>query len=398
MINLSLTENAPARTVSLPEAVGRALAHSGIVDASPHPDRAGYWQLRAAGVIGTARITTDDDTVVVHITPKVPIARVLFLLEYRRSCRIWLDETVPATDERDLLAVVARLYAARAEHAVRQGLMHGYRETDETTHVMRGRLRHSDQLRAHHGRPLPLEVTHDEHTTDITENRLLASATRALLRIPTELPEDVRLRLLHLRRRFSEITPLPRGQRLPNWQHSRLNARYHHALRLAELVLRGSSVEHRPGHLAVHGFLVDTAKLFEDFVTVALRNALAEEPGHSVLQEHGHLDENHAIPLTPDFVHYAPSGEPRAVVDVKYKAERPSGYPNADLYQMLAYCVAFGLRAGHLVYAKGNSAHGTHRVRRAGITIHQHALELDQPPPQLLDDVDLLARRLTERS
>ncbi|SFE23055.1 5-methylcytosine-specific restriction enzyme subunit McrC [Actinopolyspora alba] len=398
MINLSLTENAPARTVPLPDVAGRALAHSGVVDASPHPDRAGCWQVRANGTIGAARISTGDDAIVVRITPKVPIARVLFLLGYRRSSRILLDDPVPVTDERELVPAVARLYAAQAEHAVQQGLMHGYREADEATHVMRGRLRHSDQLRLHHGRPLPLEVTHDEYTPDITENRLLASAAHALLRIPAELPEDVRVRLRRLQRRFAEITPLPRGCRLPAWQPTRLNARYHHALRLAELVLRGASIEHRPGDLTAHGFLVDTAKLFEDFVTIALRDALADYPGHSVLQDPCHLDEGNTISLAPDFVHYDPEGKPSTVADAKYKAERPSGYPNADVYQMLAYCVALGLPAGHLVYAAGNATHGTHRVRGAGITIHQHALELDQPPPQLLEDIGVLARRLIERS
>lgn len=398
MIDLSLTENAPARTMPLPDAAGRALAHSGVVDASPHPDGAGCWQVRANGTIGAARISIGDDAIVVRITPKVPIARVLFLLGYRRSSRIWLDDPVPVTDEHELVPAVARLYAAQAEHAVQQGLVHGYRETDEAAHVMRGRLRHSDQLRMHHGRPLPLEVTHDEYTPDITENRLLASATQALLRMPAELPEAVRIRLRRLQRRFAEITPLFRGHQLPTWQPTRLNARYHHALRLAELVLRAASIEHRPGDLAVHGFLVDTAKLFEDFVTIALRDALAEHPGHSVLQDRCHLDEGNTVSLTPDFVHYGPGGKPSAVADAKYKAERPSGYPNADIYQMLAYCVALGLPAGHLVYAKGNAAHGTHRVRRAGIMIHQHALDLDQPPPRLLDDIALIARRLTERS
>jgi len=46
-----------------------------------------------------------------------------------------------------------------------------------------------------------------------------------------------------------------------------------------------------------------------------------------------------------------PGADPRrpgAVVDAKYKAERASGFPNADLYQMLAYCTALGLRDGHL--------------------------------------------------
>jgi 5-methylcytosine-specific restriction enzyme subunit McrC len=144
----------------------------------------------------------------------------------------------------------------------------------------------------------------------------------------------------------------------------------------------------------VHGFLFDMAKIFEDFVTTALREALAEAPGHSVLQGSDHLDEARAIRIIPDFVHYDSSGRPAAVVDAKYKAERPQGFPDADLYQMLAYCTALGLPEGHLIYAKGNAPHGSHRVRHAGITIHQHALDLERPPADLLCQVHDIADRL----
>ncbi|WP_050986890.1 hypothetical protein [Saccharomonospora xinjiangensis] len=85
---------------------------------------------------------------------------------------------------------------------------------------------------------------------------------------------------------------------------------------------------------------------------------------------------------------YTAGGAPVAVADAKYKAEKPAGFPDADLDQMLAHCTALNLPEGHLVYAKGNAApHGAHRVRHAGITLHQHPLDLDQPPVGVLTDV-----------
>ncbi|MFJ2029736.1 hypothetical protein [Streptosporangium sp. NPDC087985] len=107
-----------------------------------------------------------------------------------------------------------------------------------------------------------------------------------------------------------------------------------------------------------------------------------------------HLDERQAVRMAPDFVWYADDGTSRAVADAKYKAERPEGFPDSDLYQMLAYCTALNLPEGHLVYAKGNAPHAAHRVRHVRITIHQHALELNQPPAGLLAEVEALARRL----
>ncbi|MFI0410438.1 hypothetical protein [Actinomadura sp. 3N508] len=169
-------------------------------------------------------------------------------------------------------------------------------------------------------------------------------------------------------------------------------------MRLAELVLRGASVEHRPGDTVVSGFLLEMARVFEDFVTVALREALSASSGRCVLQASHHLDVDSAIRIVPDFVHYTDAGTPQAVADAKYKAEKPEGFPDADLYQMLAYCTALRLPDGHLIYAKGNAPHAAHRVRHTGITIHQHTLDLDQPPPGLLAEVRALADRLMPRT
>jgi 5-methylcytosine-specific restriction enzyme subunit McrC len=61
---------------------------------------------------------------------------------------------------------------------------------------------------------------------------------------------------------------------------------------------------------------------------------------------------------------------------------------------MLAYCSVTGLDRGHLVYAKGNEVAMSHDVRRAGVRIVQHTLDLDQEPVALLEQVDRLAERI----
>lgn len=281
------------------------------------------------------------------------------------------------------------------DRALRQGLLQGYKATEESSLVVRGRLREAEQIRRRFGATLPVEVAYDKFTTDITENRILRTAVERLLRLPG-VPRDVRRRLLHQRARLAEVTAIVRGQPIPDWLPTRLNARYHHALHLARAVLDGTSAEHSPGGLRIDGFLFDMNKLFEDFVTVALREAFQTMgQGHTVRrQDPHHLDEAATIRMKPDFVLYGPGSTPCAVVDAKYKAEKRGGYPDADLYQMLAYCTALDLREGHLVYAKGNAPHAAHEVRHAGILIHQHALDLDQEPAGLLTDIEAIALRL----
>ena len=134
-----------------------------------------------------------------------------------------------------------------------------------------------------------------------------------------------------------------RGTPLPTWAPTRLNARYHVALWLAELILRGNAVDQAPGDVRLGGFLVDMAKVFEDFLTTALTEAFRPHGGWSRAQDRHHLDVDDLVAIRPDLVWYQ-DGEPAAVIDAKYKAEKPAGFPDADLYQMLAYCTALGLR------------------------------------------------------
>jgi 5-methylcytosine-specific restriction enzyme subunit McrC len=168
---------------------------------------------------------------------------------------------------------------------------------------------------------------------------------------------------------------------------------------MAHLVLQGASAEHLSGGLRMNGFLFDMNKVFEDFVCVALREALAFYGGHATFQARNiFLDTEDAIRMRPDLVWYGEPGAPLAVADAKYKVSKPHGYPDADLYQMLAYCTSLGLNEGHLIYAKGNAPHSGHAVRRSGITLHQHALDLDSPPLVLLGELKSLAARMVDRA
>ncbi|MFD3309431.1 McrC family protein [Streptomyces sp. NPDC058694] len=396
--SIHLVEHAPASSLPLADVVGRALTAARIVDAAPDPYAPGHWSLRAGSKIGAVAVAVPgvSEPVTIRITPKVPIARLFFLLGHSLDPKgAWRDGQVSVSEHREVLPALAHAVERQVDQALRQGLLQGYRATEETALVVRGRIREAEQIRRRFGMTLPVEVAYDEFTTDIAENRILRAAVERLLRLPG-VPREVRRRLLHQRARLADVTTIVRGQPLPGWQPTRLNSRYHHALRLARAVLDGASAEHAPGGLRVDGFLFDMNKLFEDFVTVALREAF-RGTGHTArLQDPHHLDTAAEIRMKPDFVLYGADGSPCAVVDAKYKVEKRDGYPDADLYQMLAYCTALGLREGHLVYAKGNASHAAHQVRHAGIVIHQHALDLDQEPAGLLIDIGSVAQRLAD--
>ena len=166
---------------------------------------------------------------------------------------------------------------------------------------MRGRLRESEQLHRHHGLPLPLEIRHDEFTVDIPENQILRTACERMLSVPRVDAQSQHM-LRRLLRDFRDVTPLRAAIRSPSGSRP-AQRRYHTALRLAELVLRATSVEHDRGGVAVNGFLLDMPQLLEEFVTVALREAIVPVYGGRLAgQDRSHFDEAGQVVLRPDIV------------------------------------------------------------------------------------------------
>ena len=96
------------------------------------------------------------------------------------------------------------------------------------------------------------------------------------------------------------------------------------------------------------------------------------------------LNQAARVRLYPDIVWYR---RDRSVADAKCKAEQPGGYPDADLYQILAYCTAINLPRGHLICARGADKPARYTVREAGIEVVAHALDLDNNPGKLLSQI-----------
>lgn len=389
---LILTEGGPAQTVALTGAECRALNDLGIATVTPTLDH-GLFDIVAARKVGA--VAVGDRQFIVR--PKITdLNRLLFMLGYARNPQIWRDEPIRVDAADELLPAVAEAFARLASHAVEQGLLQGYRTITDALPVLRGRVLAGEQMSRHYGLPVPIAVQYDDFTADIAENQLLTMATLRLLTVP-RISEPARRLLQRLRRTLAEVSVPPRGAPTPRWQPSRLNVRYHSALRLAEIVLAAESFEHRLGDVTVTGYMFDMWKIFEDFVTTALAESLNRLGWHCQLQAPLHLDEQRRVGMQPDLL--ARHRDSRtAVVDAKYKAERPDGFPNADLYQMLAYCTVLGLSEGHLIYAKGNEEGAVHTVQRSGVTVHCRPLDLGLEPAALLRQIDQLAGRIAGSS
>ena len=385
---LILTEGDPAQKAEMSAGEANALNALGIAVATPRIGD-GLFDVAASTKIGA--VTVGERQVVV--LPKITdINRLIFMLGYARNPAIWRDDPIGVESDDELLPAIAEAFVRLASRAVERGLLQGYRTVSEALPVLRGRMLASEQMSRRFGFPVPIAVEYDDFTVDIAENQLLAMATLRLLKVP-RISAGARLGLQRLRHALVEVTVPPRGAPQPRWRRSRLNARYQGALQLAEIVLSAESFENLLGDLRVTGLLFDMCVIFEDFVTVAMSESLHSAGWQCQRQAPLHLDDKRRVRMKPDLL--CRKGRlPVAVVDAKYKAEKPAGFPNADLYQILAYCTVLGLMEGYLIYAKGNEEGRVHTVQNAGITIHCKPLDLGLKPAALIKQIDRFARAI----
>jgi 5-methylcytosine-specific restriction enzyme subunit McrC len=192
----------------------------------------------------------------------------MFLSGYARDPTGWRDIVAAMEEEKEVFSAVASGFAAHASRAIESGVLPSYITVDESSPMIRGRLRVRDQIAVHAGLPLPAEIRYDDYSTDIPENRLLAAASTLLLRLP-RIPARARLR--RVRATLATISP-PTTNEAP--AETRINARYGPAMALASRILKSLSITTTSGELTSSTFVFDMNRVFEEFLETALIEAL----------------------------------------------------------------------------------------------------------------------------
>lgn len=344
----------------------------------------GHYTLRAGSKVGVAVGPGWELRVVSHLD----IENLMFLLCYARSVDGWKDALAHFDIGDSLLSSIAWGFASAAEAALQQGVIQGYTRVDERSPVLRGRVRVGAQL-ASGGMPMPLEISHDEYSIDTPENRLLCAAARILSRLPL-VHLDARRRLNRVTGSLRMLDAMTTHRDLSMPPITRLNRHYESALILADLVVRGCSVEAGPGAVKSLTFEFELHTVFEQFLETALEphvNAAhlrlyKQVPGRS-------LDHEGKIKLRPDLALHN-GAEWLAVLDAKFK--HLDGGLTGDAYQMLAYLLEFGPERGYLVSAQG--AESTHTILAAGKQIMVRPVDLAQAPERILANVEALSREI----
>jgi 5-methylcytosine-specific restriction enzyme subunit McrC len=356
------------------------------------PESAGRWTITAGSRVG---ILVGDGWEL-RIRPKLDIPKLMFLILYAVDQSGWDDVAAEFEGAEDEIAGLAAGFSWFADRALSRGPLRWYVRVHERRDSLRGRVRFSDQIARSGGLPLPLEVSYDDFTADVVENRMLLTAANLLLRLP-RVPARARHRLLHTRVRLQNVTPLRswRGAKAP--LRTRLNEHYAPALALAEFLFSALSLsdellDRDEQRRSSATFVFNMNKVFEDFVFAALADSMRPYGGDVRPQDKEFfLDEGERLKLKPDIAWWR-GDSCRAVLDAKYKAIDDGKLRHDDAYQMLAYCTAYGLRRGYLVYAQDSGVEATtHLVRNAGIEVVVESLDVEAEPDDLIAQVRRLA-------
>lgn len=328
-----------------------------------------------------------------RIQPRLKVPKLLFLLAYSQHPESWRDIEASFGDVNELLDALAAGFAWHTGRALAPGPLRGYVHVEEREVGFRGRIRFGDQLARLAGLPIPLEVAYDDFTSNVPENRILLTATEILLRLP-RIPPLARKRLLHTRYVLEGVAIYPASASVKRPLPTRLNERYAAALTLGMLVLKARATALETGDISSGTFLFDMNEVFESFLFAALSDAVLRRHSGRLERHHiAYLDVGEqAIQLKPDITWHS-GGVCRAVIDAKYKSlVDKKTMPNADAYQMLAYCIGLGLPRGFLVYAKDSGEKpGDYVVKRHGYEIAVRSIDVEQEPRELLDDVAALS-------
>lgn len=357
----------------------------------PVLDAEGSYRLTAGPRVGAMEV----GELSVLIEPKIGIPQLLSLACYAMGAFRSQEERLFDFEESDALPdTLAIALVAAARRAFSRGLLHGYREEEDALQTVRGRVMIEQQLRRRLGVGLPVEVRYDEFTDDILANRLVKAAAGRLGRM--------RLRSVKARRglgwvagMLEHVSPIEYDQPgdVPAVRFDRLNEHYRDVVGLARLILRHSAFESGRGDVRAFGFLMNMHVVFQEFVTVALREALGVSELTLCSERGVPLDEQGSVELKPD-LSWWDGPDCTFVGDAKYKNLTGSSVPATDLYQLLAYATALDLPGGLLVYAQREADAASYRVRHTDKRLHVAALDLSGTLDDVLRRVDDLAARV----
>lgn len=298
------------------------------------------WKLTAQGWVGFIPITPNF---CIQIKPKVPIKNLFYMLEYVyrfKSIRL-LDGLINCESLAEFYNYFAGILARKILARIRQGIYREYLPKTDKLPYIRGRL----DVRSTIEKPwdVKLKCYYQEQTADVEDNQILAWTLHKIRKTGICQPEVKCLvgksdRLLQGIVTLKPVTPEDCIR-----SYHRLNQDYQELHALCRFFLANNSPSYETGASHSLPFLIDMAKLYENFVAEWLQ---AHLPSNLKLKVQSQVNFG-ILKFKIDLIVYeVATGKPRYILDTKYKLK----LTNDDVFQVVTYAVSKNCPQAVLVY------------------------------------------------
>lgn len=366
--------------------------HRPHVEVLPTRDRNRY-RLTPAGHVGV--IAAPHTRLVIR--PKLPLRSLFFLLDPTAPLLTADDQTTPVPGGEALNFLASRLAHLLEERAA-AGLHRGYAQRDEPGPFLQGRLDVAAQVRDSSARRDQLHCRYDEFSADVPCNQVPRATAERVLGCPL-VSERVRGALRRSLAPFELVRPVPlTPETFSRAQPDRLTEPYRPLLELCWFLVEGLAPGEDAGAVQCPTFLLDMERVFERHVTAGAVRAFAGQEGFTVaVQPEFRVTEPVAghpgVRMRPDVV-VSRDGEPRLVVDAKWKRLPKMPLITEDFYQVLAYCTALGVRRAVLVYPGRRNRTWRFRLTRPDVVVDVRTLRVVGEREECVAALERFGRRL----
>ena len=356
---------------SIPESVGEKilLNYDKEIDIEfPNPKTKYQWHLKSKGKVGNIPITPEFH---IAIRPKVPINNIFGMLDYAYELNINFPKgEIQCESLEQVYERLAKILARKILERCRKGLYRDYLPKTERLPYIRGRVDLQSALQ----KPwdVKLKCHYHEQTGDIEDNQILAWTLFIIGRsgLCGESVSSTVRKAFHALQGFVTLKSFKPEACIDRTYH-RLNQDYQILHALCRFFLENTGPSHETGDRQMLPFLIDMAKLYEQFVAQWLT---ANTPkGFFVNKQHlvTH-DQNYCDRIDLLLCDIATS-KVQYVLDTKYKA--PDRVDSSDRHQIVAYANAVKCNNAILIYPQHlnhslDIQHGDLRVRSLNFSLN----------------------------
>ena len=304
----------------------------------PSPLNGPCYRVRSRGYVGVVPLGAEA---ALEINPKIRCSLLLPMLEYAYQLPKISAHKAPATMG-DIYEFWAEVLARQVLQRVRRGLFWDYQTREGSSRWVRGRI-----YPERSGLGIHPYCRFAEHTPDIMDNRILASALHGLRRFAFRR-ESIRQMVGRAWWALSELNYRSiRPADCLGLPYHRLNADYRPMHALCYPLLQQRSPAGGLGAEEGPAYLLHMPTLFERFCTAFIDHKLKHQVELKA-QYHTRLKGAKRLSFRLDMALFsAATGQPLAVIDAKYKADGPV---ESDVRQVVAYAVQLGTQRAFLLY------------------------------------------------